>query len=100
MYHHPGSFSIVMFFFHEKLTRIYISREIKQDLYIGKQRKDHLDETMILGPLNLDVEQPELFLTNVGLCCWKGLTRVRVDEVLQQLHISEERKIITDLSSK
>ena len=55
--------------------------------------KFHLNKTMILGPLNLDVEQPELFLTNVGLCCWKGLTRVRVDKVLQQLHISE-RKII------
>ena len=48
---------------------------------------------MVLCPLNLNVKKPELFLTNVGLCCWKGLTRVRVDKVLQQLHISE-RKII------
>ena len=45
---------------------------------------------MILRPLNLNVEQPELFLTDVCLGCWKGLTSVRVDEVLQQLHISEK----------
>ena len=47
---------------------------------------------MILGPLNLNVEQPELFLTDVCLGCWKGLTSVRVDEVLQQLHISDRKK--------
>ena len=45
---------------------------------------------MILGPLNLNVKQPELFLTNVCLGCREGLTSVRVDEVLQQLHISEK----------
>ena len=52
--------------------------------------KFYLNKTMILGPLHFNVEQPELFLTNVCLGCWKGLTRVRVDEVLQQLHISEK----------
>ena len=56
------------------------------------ERKDHLNETMIFGPLNLNVKQPELFLTNVCLGCWEGLTSVRVNEVLQQLHISDGKK--------
>ena len=58
------------------------------DKLIGE--KHHLNETMILSPLNLNVKQSELFLTDVRLGCWKGLTSVRVDEVLQKLHISKE----------
>ena len=50
---------------------------------------------MILSPLNLNVKQPELFLTDVRLGCWKGLTSVRVDEVLQKLHISKEMQGLT-----
>merc|ERR1719234_2935646 len=51
-------------------------------------RHVNLNETMILSSLNLNVKQSELFLTDVRLGCWKGLTGVGVDEVLQQFHIS------------
>ena len=54
-----------------------------------KQNLD-LNESVILCPLNLDVQQPELLLADLGLGCWEGGASVRVDEVLQQLHISEK----------
>ena len=56
-------------------------------------RHINFNKTMIFCSLNLNVKKSELFLTYICLRSWKSLPSVRVNEVLQQLHVSEEESI-------
>ena len=56
-------------------------------------RHINFNKTMIFCSLNLNVKKSELFLTDICLRSWKSLPSVRVNEVLQQLHVSEEESI-------
>ena len=52
-------------------------------------RHINFNKTMIFCSLNLNVKKSELFLTDICLRSWKSLPSVRVNEVLQQLHVSK-----------
>ena len=56
-------------------------------------RHINFNKTMIFCSLNLNVKKSELFLTDICLRSWKSLPSVRVNEVLQQLHVSEKESI-------
>lgn len=56
-------------------------------------RHINFNKTMIFCSLNLNVKKSELFLTDICLRSWKSLPSVGVNEVLQQLHVSEKEYI-------
>ena len=56
-------------------------------------RHINFNKTMIFCSLNLNVKKSKLFLTDICLRSWKSLPSVRVNEVLQQLHVSEKESI-------
>ena len=45
---------------------------------------------MVLSPLDLNVQQPELLLADVGLLGGQRLAGVGVDEMFQKSHVPEQ----------